>query len=300
MLSRRGVEPCSGKAFYGNGEWSVKQALGPGVVEHRSFQTDVGLVDLAVAAFANGAGHLPLEGHLDLVLRRALLQALQGGKVHHHRGTHDGHVVVLEVGKGDLADVGGNHAGLKAGGGGVVQGADGMELPLEFLQLLGEEDAVDILEARDEVHRPDLVGVVIEVVEGDLYRGHAGAAADDHQILALEVVDGEGLAVGAPHEEHIPRLKAEDALSQPADLADGELHIVLPLAADRDGGLPHLGDGQLEELAVPGLITMVFHPEGVLRLGLLHHAEDFMGRRKHDVVHISAPPVLPPGHGSAR
>lgn len=94
--------------------------------EYRPFQTGVGLIDFVVAAFTYGTGHLPLKGHQYLVLRRTLLQALQCGKVYHHRGIHDGHVVVLKVGKRDLADVGGGHADLKAGGGGVVQGADGV------------------------------------------------------------------------------------------------------------------------------------------------------------------------------
>lgn len=121
--------------------------------------------------------------------------------------------------------------------------------------------------------------MIVEVVEGGFHWGHAGAAADDYQILALEMVNREVLAVGATHEEHIPRLEAEDALGQPADLADGELHVAIPLAADRDGSFAHLGDGQLEELAMLGF-PLVFHPEGVLRLSLLHHVEDLVGGRE--------------------
>lgn len=51
----------------------IHQIFCLGIVEYRAVQTDVYLVDPAMSAFSYRAGHLPLKGHPDLLLRHSAL-----------------------------------------------------------------------------------------------------------------------------------------------------------------------------------------------------------------------------------
>ena len=181
---------------------SVHQIPGHRVGEHGAVQAHVYLVDAAVAALAHGAGHLALEAHPHLFGVHAVVHQLQAGELHHGRGTHHHNgVVAVEGVEGDLLDKGGDQAGAPALLGVVVQGIDGGEFLLPGLQLAVEHDAVLILEAGDEVHGLGKAGVRRQHVEHGADGGQAGAAGDDHQVLAPELLHGPALAVGAAEEE---------------------------------------------------------------------------------------------------
>ena len=237
-----------------------------------------------MAAFAHGAGHLALKGHPDLFCGSPLLHAFQRGEAHHGRRADDDHVVVLKAAEGHLLDIVGHKALVESGSLSVVQTVDGVEARGKFLQLFSEQHGIGILEAGDEVDTPAHFRVGVEMVQCGAYRRHAGAAADHHQVFALELLHREGVAVRAAHEQRIPGVQTEDTVGEPPHLADGEFHIALAPSADGDGGLTHLWDGQHEKLAVAGR-AVIGHPEGVLRLCLLLHAQHSVGLGQHDVFH---------------
>lgn len=204
-------------------------------------------------------------------------------------------VVAVEGGEGDLLDKGGDQAGAPALLGVVVQGVDGGEFLLPGLQLAVEHDAVLILEAGDEVHGLGKAGVRRQHVEHGTDGCQAGAAGDDHQVLAPELLHGPALTVGAAEEEGIPRLLLKDHVGDLTHGADGELQPPVALGGHGDGGLADHGDGELHELAVGGLGVGV-HAEGPLMAALFLHAQDFTGLRLKRIRHF-VPLLLTAGSG---
>lgn len=83
--------------FYHDSNLLIHEFFADRVIEDRPVKAHIGFVDPAVAAFPDGAGHFPLEGHPDFVLGDPVRQEAEPGEFHHHgRPHHDARIIPAE------------------------------------------------------------------------------------------------------------------------------------------------------------------------------------------------------------
>src|SRR6185369_7570018 len=174
----------------------------------RPVLADVDVPNVAAAAFPQAALHPVLQGGVDLLVREAQLLQHRQGELDHDRRTADQRDSVLGTRRRLLQD-GGDEADPAVPLRAVAPRIDRLdEIDVTSLLPLLEFPLVDQIAlspgAVDDGDVAELVPLVERIPDQGPQGGEGDTAGHEHQVPAVEILDGEGVPVGAPYSDAVP------------------------------------------------------------------------------------------------
>ena len=209
--------------------------------------------DLAVAAFAHAAFHVPLEAHVDVVVGNAFLAHLLHDEPIHHRRpaqrAERGVGVDLEMFKrlGDQAFFAVPRLVC------VVDGKIEVKIlaMAPHLELVAEHHFLRRLAAVDDGDLAEVGALVVNVVDKAAKRRDAKAACHEQDVVTAHLLEGKATPERPANTHDVAALHLVERLGEAARTAHAQLDEAALRRRGRDGyrRLAHPEDGKLDELA---------------------------------------------------